>query len=108
MKVLNGVEHYNSFGELREVFGLKPVQRTNKEKLNNEREVFDKKFICKVCGAPLVFEQGTNVMVCQNPKCKGIKKTNYDANGNKIVEHFPVTVLLNKRATNRANSLYKG
>ena len=80
MKVLNGVEHYNSFGELREVFGLKPVQRTNKEKLNSERESFGKKFICKVCGAPLVFERGTNIMVCQNPKCKGVKKTNYDVN----------------------------
>lgn len=106
MKVLSNGEHYESFAELREAFGLKPIKRTNMNKLNKEKNTFESKFKCKVCGAPLTLVKGSNVLVCSNPSCKGFKHVEKTEDGKKLVTYEPVHVLLNEHVGEYANRLY--
>ena len=66
---------YKSFEELRDKFGLKPIikQTKDKSKLENQRNSFSSKHVCPSCGKPLIYIDGTNVMVCKTDGCKGIK-----------------------------------
>jgi ssDNA-binding Zn-finger/Zn-ribbon topoisomerase 1 len=80
---------FNSFQELAIACGFPPVtKRTkNQEKLTSQREKFNKMHMCKACGQPMVYVSGTNVMVCKNPDCKGIKKSTVDDEGNETFRY---------------------
>lgn len=65
--------HYTSLEEMRAAMNIAPASKRtkNKEKLAQQRERFLGK--CKVCGQPLQYIEGTNVLSCKNPDCKGLK-----------------------------------
>ena len=62
--------------------GLKPLRRVTKDKqrLESQRE----KFLgtCPHCKEQLHYSYGTNIVSCNNPKCKGKKVTVKDSEGN--------------------------
>lgn len=84
---LNGT--YTSFQDLAAATG-RPVKRRTKDmdKLQAQREHFAGK--CKVCGHILTYHNGTNVLTCTNPECKGIKKTGLNDDGSEKVWYVPV------------------
>ena len=67
-------EHYTSFKDLREAWGLPKVTNKTRDakKLKKQQESFLSKHICRACGNPLTYTGG-NIMTCTNPDCKGIK-----------------------------------
>ena len=50
--------------------------------------------------------EGTSTMVCSNEKCRGIKHTRTDADGNEIVTYLPSYDLLDSRGTEIANIIF--
>lgn len=67
--------HYTSLEELRAAYNIKPMrkQTRDKEKLVKQRETFCGKHLCQSCKKPMIWLEGTNQMVCNNPDCQGIK-----------------------------------
>lgn len=82
--------HYNSFEELAKDFGLEPPTHRTKDvqKLNSQRDKLAGK--CKVCGSTLEHISDTNVFVCANEKCKGVKYTKVNKEGEEKVFFAPV------------------
>lgn len=81
---------YYSFEDFAvEEMGLKPLRRVtkDKQKLAAQRE----KFLgtCPYCKEPLHYVYGTNIVACNNPKCKGKKVVTKDKEGNEIVSYKP-------------------
>lgn len=105
-KLKGTTKTYNSFEELRQGFGLKPLKkRTNDlEKLKVQQEKFVGK--CKVCGQPLSYLDGTNICACQNPDCRGFKMTGTNEDGTEKVWYTPVTRVLNDKAAEIAENLF--
>ena len=66
----------------------RPLEKGRKEKL-------EKKYMCRACGKPLTWVEDTNIMSCQNPKCKGIKKTKKKADGTESVYYTMSYMTLN-------------
>lgn len=101
-------EHYTSLEALREAWGCKPItKRTSDEKkLQSQREVFCGKHKCKACGQPMVWMNGTSVMSCKNPGCKGIKNVRTDADGNEIVTYLPSYDLLDSVGADIAYNIF--
>lgn len=99
-------ERYTSLGELRKAFGLKePKKRTNDEaKLKAQQE----KFVgtCRVCKQPLIWSEGTNVLSCKNPDCKGIRMTSKNEDGTEKVWYIPVIRILDSDGTSIAERLF--
>lgn len=67
-------ERYYSFEDVAiKEFGMKPSKNTtnDKEKLKKQQE----KYLgtCPYCKEPCTYIEGTNVVACQNEKCKGKK-----------------------------------
>lgn len=87
-------ERYASLSELRDNFGLKPVKKRtdNAEKLKAQQEKFLGK--CRVCGEPLTWIHGTNILACKNEACKGFKMTGKNEDGSENVWYIPVTRVL--------------
>lgn len=73
-------EHYTSFEDLAKAWGRKPVNRKskNEQKLNKDKENFLKKHMCPACKTPMTWNESTNICVCNNPECKGIKRERID------------------------------
>ena len=101
----NCTEHYTSFDELRQAFGLKPVvKRTNDiEKLTAQRE----KFLgtCPYCKEKLSYVGG-NVIVCKNEKCNGKKVEKENEDGTKSIMYYPYIKLLNNQGAEIASNLF--
>lgn len=100
-----GEKVYYSFQELASAYNVKPVK--NSEKVEKKKDEFLKRFKCKSCGEPLTYVEGTTVMVCKNPKCKGIKISNTDKDGNEIVSYMTSYSLLGNGARNIAEKIFK-
>lgn len=82
----NGKVYY-SFDEIgQELFGLKPYKRVtnDKQKLASQKE----KFLgtCPYCKQPLKYVYGTNVLACENEKCRG-KRVKFE-DGTEISKPF--------------------
>lgn len=67
--------NYTSFADIRSEFGLKEIrtQTKDKKKLDEQRNKFRGKHICPACKQPMSYIDGTNLMVCSNSECNGIK-----------------------------------
>lgn len=104
-----GEQCYSSFQELASAYNVKPIQKSEKisEKTKKKQEDFLKKYKCKACGQPLSFINGTSVMTCKNPKCKGIKITNTDKDGNEVISYMTSYSLLGNSARNFAEYIFK-
>ena len=90
MNKKSGGKVYHSFDEIaEEVFGLKPYKRVtnDKQKLESQKE----KFLgtCPFCKEPLKYVYGTNVLVCENPKCRGKKIIIANSDGEESVIYKP-------------------
>lgn len=83
---------YSSFTELAEAWNIKP-RKLDEDKVRSQKEKFLSHHKCKACGEPLTY-MGGNLMSCTNEKCKGIKITKEDAEGNKVVRYEPSFDLL--------------
>lgn len=97
MKEKSNGKIYHSFDEIgQELFGLKPYKRVtkDKQKLAAQRE----KFLgtCPNCKQPLHYIYGTNVLVCNNPDCKGKKNTVKFKDGTEITEYEPYSRILQR------------
>lgn len=73
--------------------------------MEKKKEKFLKRHTCKICGQPLSFVQGTNVMICTNPECKGIEQKKYEQ-GKEITVHESFYSLLDDRGIQIANMVY--
>ncbi len=104
----NETAHYSSFIEVAKAFGCRPViKKTNDEKkLAKQKEVFCGKHRCRSCGEPMSWVDGTSTMVCSNEKCRGIKQTRTDVDGNEIVAYLPSYDLLDDLGTEIANNIF--
>ena len=84
-KGLNGMKNgrYGSFAEVAEALGYasKDLRVGTAEELKQRQEAFRAKHKCKSCGEPMVWINGTSIMVCQNPKCKGVNIKKKDGEG---------------------------
>ncbi len=100
----NTTAHYSSLEELREAMHLPKIQKRtkNNEKLAKQREHFLGR--CRVCGEPLSYISGTNVLVCSNDKCQGHKITARNENGED--KFVPVMRVLDDKGAEIANSLF--
>jgi DNA-directed RNA polymerase subunit RPC12/RpoP len=98
----------DAFNEIRKQFGLEPIQkRTNKqERLQKQRNQFLRKYVCRVCGNPMEWIKGTNVMACTNKDCKGIQKKERDEDGNEKITTLPVMMTLNPHGEEIAETLF--
>lgn len=104
----NTTEHYTSFEEMAAAWGCRPVSKVTKDmkKLEKQREVFCGKHRCKACGNPMTWVDGTSTMVCNNEKCRGIKHTRIDADGNEIVTYTTSYDLLDEIGTDIASNIF--
>ncbi len=78
---------------------------SKKEYLEQRKNKFLKRYVCKICGSPLSLVQGTNVMMCNNGECKGIERKYYE-NGKEKTAHDPFYMLLDERGIQIADSIF--
>jgi hypothetical protein len=99
---------YKDFNSLRKAFGLPKInkQTRDKTKLAKQRENFAGKHVCRGCGKPMTMDLNTNIMVCTNPGCKGIKRTKLDSEGNEKVYFTPSYFLLNEKGAEIGNNIF--
>lgn len=102
MRLEKSGPRYFSFQELAP---NKPPKK-KKEIPENQKQGFAGK--CRVCGSFLTYIEGTNVMVCSNPDCKGIrvKQENEENEKKENVENLPVFRTMSKRDTRQAQRLF--
>lgn len=104
------IAHYGSFEEAAKAFKCKQVKRRTSDlkKLNAQRERFSKSHKCKACGQPMSFLQDSNVFVCKNKDCLGIKTEKKDEHGNVIsTTYFPSYDVLDDKGAEIANNIFK-
>ena len=104
----NTTEYYTSFQDLAKAFGCRPVNKKTKDekKLASQQEKFVNSHKCKACGNPMRWVEGTSTMVCSNEKCRGIKQTRTDKEGNEIVTYLPSYDLLDEKGASIAYNLF--
>lgn len=104
----NVTGHWTSFTDLAKDFGCKPVtmKSNNKSKLESQQKKFANRHICKACGRPMTYLNGSNIMVCQNPQCLGIKVEKTDSTGNTTVTYLTSYDLLDEKGAEIANKIY--
>jgi len=97
---------YSSFEEVLIAMGGKPKPRrtSNQEKLKKQQKHLTG--VCKTCKQPLTWIHDTNVMVCQNPSCKGIRRTRTNSEGKKEVYYVPVMRMVDDRGIAIAMNLF--
>lgn len=98
MSSKSGGKVYYSFDEIgQELFGLKPQRRVtkDKQKLESQKE----KFLgtCPFCKQPLKYVYGTNVLACDNEKCRGKKITTSNSEGEDNVTYRPFYKIMSEK-----------
>lgn len=107
MKKESDGKRYYSFDEIgQELFGLKPYKRVtrDKQKLASQREKF--LGVCPYCKQPTTYINGTNIIVCQNPDCRGKKNVRKFDDGTEIVDYKPFIKILSDKSTDIANTIF--
>lgn len=108
MKIENGQAVYSSFKEYAEYNGAKSgTKKKNVKKTIASQEKFASYHKCRACGQSMTFVSGTNIMVCRNSDCKGIKQTRVDAEGNQIVSYRPSYDVLKEKYADIAKNLFE-
>lgn len=100
---------YESFQELcQDYYHMKPTTKTTKdpEKLKSQQEKFLGRHKCKACGELMTWIPGTSTMVCKNEKCKGIKISRTDNEGNEIISYVPSYDLLDTLGFEIAQNIF--
>jgi uncharacterized alpha/beta hydrolase family protein len=96
----------NAFQNIRGQFRIGQLKKRTEDndKLNKQRNQFMQKYACKKCGAPMKWVKGTNIMICENEKCEGVKKKQKDG----TISTIPVIMLLNSHGREIAETLFEG
>ena len=104
----NTTEHYSSLEEMRSAWGLKLVDKKtlDDKKLVSQQNSFCEKHRCRACGKPMIFVGNSNAMICSNEKCKGLKQTKVDKDGNEIISYALSYSLLDELGSNIANTIF--
>lgn len=97
-KSKNGKVHYESFEE------LVPQKKKAVRDVDKKRE----KFLgtCKVCGQPMSWIEGTNVVCCKNADCKGVRMNKKDKEDNDITVTIPVSRTISSKSMEYAEYLF--
>lgn len=104
MKILNGKPHYDSFGEaLREIYGKKQKKHQLKD---STKDKFKTKNTCRVCKEPMEWITGTSVMICKNPKCKGVPHEKKSIDGTSSTYYSPSYRLLDSVGCSLAEKIF--
>ena len=100
-------EHYSSFEELRDAWGLKPVikQTKDKAKLEKQKEKFLNGHLCSACKKPLTYIGG-NLLTCTNENCNGQKHEKILESGEKRIWYTTVYELLDDKGSEIAMNLF--
>lgn len=108
MKIENGQPVYSSFKEYAECNGMKSdTKKKNAKRAAASQEKFASHHKCRACGELMSFIAGTNIMVCRNSACKGIKYTRKDIDGNEIVSFRPSYNVLAEKYADIARNLFE-
>lgn len=75
------------------------------EKLEQQRDKFSSRYVCPICKQPKTWVEDTNIMVCTNESCPGIRIKDQIGNVIKIIPPFS---RLNHKGFDIANELYGG
>lgn len=94
-------KRYFSFSEL-----PFPIKKNKKQNIDELRERFEKRHTCIVCQQPMTWIQGTNIVACKNPECKGKKIEKKFSDGTTIVEYKPYYHTLDIKGTEIAEKIY--
>ena len=99
---------YYSFDEIgQDLFGLKPFKRVtnDKQKLASQQE----KFLgtCPFCKQPLHYVYGTNVLACNNEKCKGKKFVTKNVDGEETIEYRPFFRMLSEKGLEIGQTIFE-
>lgn len=103
MRIENNGIRYFSFDEL--PFPKKKHKKNNK-KIDELRERFEKRHKCIVCEQPMTWVEGTNVMACRNPECKGKKVEKVLPDETVKIEYKPYYHTLDAKGVLIAETLY--
>ena len=96
----NGTRYF-SFAEL-----PFPIKKTKKHNNDELRERFEKRHSCIVCHQPMTWIEGTNILACKNPDCRGRKIEKTLPDGTVKVEYKPYFHTLDIKGTEIAEKLY--
>lgn len=101
--------HYTSLEQLCTALNIPKMQRRSRDKSKLESD--QSKFLgtCRTCGQSLHYIAGTNVLVCNNPDCKGRKLPSRTSDENaEVVEdrYVPVMRILNEKGSEIAENLF--
>ena len=100
---------YYSFEDFAvEEMGMKPLRRVtrDKQKLESQREKF--LGICPYCKEQLHYSYGTNILSCNNPKCKGKKVTLKDSDGKDVITYKPYyRILLGENSSTIGSTIFE-
>ncbi len=90
--------------DIRKLYGLKelPKHTSNKKKLEMIQQRFYNRHVCPLCHNTMKHIEGTNVMVCGNPDCKG---ADIKVSKDKRVKSSP-SHLLDSKGAAIANSIF--
>lgn len=96
----NGTRYF-SFSEL-----PFPIKKTKKQNIDELRERFEKRHICVGCQQPMDWIQGTNVVSCKNPECKGKKIEKTFPDNTVIIEYKPYYHILDSKGIEIVEKIY--
>lgn len=105
MRVERTGTRYFSLEEFASAKAKKVEKPNDVEKIKSQRNKFEARHKCRACSNPLTWINGTSVMTCTNPDCKGIKVTR-ERNGEKITSYLTSYDLLDNIGENIANNVY--
>lgn len=96
-------KNYNSFTDLAMAWGCRPYSKKlkNPQKLKSLRLKFFEHHMCKGCGKPMVWGEGTNIAYCNNPDCKGIPEKRKDG----TIIYYPSFEILDNKSSSIAEAV---
>lgn len=96
-------KNYTSFSDLAKDWNCQPYVKKirNAQKLKAVRNKFFEKHICKGCGYPMVWKEGTYIAVCSNSDCKGVPHKKKDGE----ITYYPSFEILDEKGFSIASSI---
>lgn len=105
MRIENNGTRYFGLTELAKAYNVKPAEMPI-EKKNNLVKNFQTKHVCKACKQPLVLSSG-NILVCNNPECRGIKITRKAKDGTEYDTYEPSYEILDEVGEKIAERIFE-
>lgn len=104
------IARFTSMEELREAWQLKPLptkKPNNAKRLKKVQDDFKAHHKCRACGKPMEWIPNTNIFVCKNEKCNGIKQEYIDKEtGETKIRYIVPNDLLNPHYEEIATTIF--